>query len=154
LQNVSLPTIERELARFIGPLAKVTVKRAASKAKNSDELYAILAASLERDADRRAFLSGKPQTTASKAKSQTPAEPPQLVAIAARANPSSLLTPAAIEHAASLLAPHVGPISALLARKAAQRADSVRSLYLLLAEHVEPGPKRIRFLQDAGFPDA
>jgi hypothetical protein len=47
----------------------------------------------------------------------------------------------------------MGPISGVLVRKAAKRADSLRGLYRLLAEHVEPGTKRVRFLQDAGFPD-
>jgi len=156
LQDFTLQTIERQLATFIGPLAKILVKRAASKATNSDELYALLAESLERDADRLAFLSGKAKLTPDKAKGQPRIESPQLSAEGAPLTSSSPLelTPAAIDQAARVLAPYVGPISAVLVRKAAKRADSLRSLYLLLAEHVEAGARRVRFLRDAGFPDA
>jgi serine/threonine-protein kinase len=156
LQDSTLQTVERQLATFIGPLAKILVKRAASKATNSDELYTMLAGSLERDADRRAFLSGKAKLPHEKAKVQPGVDSEQVSAQGAPLTaPSSLeLTPEAIDQAARVLAPHVGPISAVLVRKAAKRADSLRSLYLLLAEHVEAGARRIRFLRDAGFPDA
>jgi len=53
-----------------------------------------------------------------------------------------------------MLAYYVGPISGVLAKKAAQRADSLRTLYLLLAEHVESKQERDRFLRDASFPRA
>jgi hypothetical protein len=160
LQDFTLQTIEKQLATFIGPLAKLMVRRAASKATNSDELYAMLAASLERDADRLAFLSGKAELTHGRAKGQPRIEPPQVPAQAAPLTPTSTssfsleLTPAAIDQAARVLAPYVGPISAVLVRKAAKRADSLRGLYLLLAEHVEAGARRVRFLREAGFPDA
>jgi hypothetical protein len=159
-QDFTLQTIERQLATFIGPLAKILVKRAASRAKNSDELYAMLAASLERDADRLAFLSGKAELTHGRAKGQPRIEPPQVPAQGVPLTPTSTssssleLTPAAIDQAARVLAPYVGPISAVLVRKAAKRADSLRGFYLLLAEHVEAGARRVRFLRDAGFPDA
>jgi hypothetical protein len=61
---------------------------------------------------------------------------------------------AAIERAARLLAPHVGPVSTVIAKKAARRSDSLRTLYVLLAEHVQGATERHRFLRDAGFPDA
>ena len=64
------------------------------------------------------------------------------------------LTPAAIDRAARLLAHYIGPISGVLAKRAAQQADSLRTLYLLLAEDVESPSERARFLQDAGFSDS
>jgi hypothetical protein len=161
LQDFTLQTIERQLATFIGPLAKIMVRRAASKAANSDELYAILAATLERDADRLAFLSSKAGLTHGRAQGQPRIEPAQSTAQGTTAQGAPLtssysleLTPAVIDQAARLLAPYVGPISAVLVRKAAKRADNLRALYLLLAEHVEAGARRVRFLRDAGFPDA
>jgi eukaryotic-like serine/threonine-protein kinase len=64
------------------------------------------------------------------------------------------LTAAVIDHAARMLARHIGPISRVLAKKAARRAHSVRAFYLLLADHVEGKTERMRFLQDAGFPES
>jgi len=63
------------------------------------------------------------------------------------------LTPAAIDRAARMLARYIGPISGVLARRAAQEANSLRALYLLLAEDVESPTERARFLRDAGFSD-
>ena len=79
-----------------------------------------------------------------------PSDKPPAVPAGARAE----LTPAAIDHAARLLAHHVGPISSILAKRASQRADSLRTLYLHLAEYVENKPERARFLRDAGYPDS
>jgi eukaryotic-like serine/threonine-protein kinase len=70
------------------------------------------------------------------------------------ADSRSELTPAAVAQAARLLAPHVGPIANVLAKRAAQRADSLRSFYLLLAEYVEGKNDRAKFLRAAGFPEA
>jgi len=61
------------------------------------------------------------------------------------------LTPAAIDRVARTLARYVGPISGVLVQRAAKRADSLRALYLLLAEHVESEADRDRFLRDGGF---
>ena len=58
-----------------------------------------------------------------------------------------------VEEAARMLAYHVGPISRILAKRAAERAENRRALYLLLAEHVENKTDRARFLRDAGFPE-
>jgi len=52
-----------------------------------------------------------------------------------------------------MLARYIGPISGVLAKRAAQQADSLRTLYLLLAEDVESPAERARFLRDAGFSD-
>jgi len=74
-------------------------------------------------------------------------------ALPANAASRAELTPATIDHAARMLARYIGPISGVLAKRAAQQADSLRTLYLLLAEDVESPAERARFLRDAGFSD-
>lgn len=151
LDEATLHTIERQLAVFVGPLAKVLVKRALPKATTADELYKILAAGLEREVDRQAFLARKVEPGQPKLQNQPMTKVTQ---VGPAPPPSSLeLTPESIERAARQLATHVGPISGVLARKAAQRTDNLRTFYLLLAEHVAAGPERARFLRDAGFSD-
>jgi eukaryotic-like serine/threonine-protein kinase len=152
----TLRAAERQLATFIGPLARIIVKKAAFRTSNSDEFYALLAASLERQADREAFLAGKitPSHGWAKSPSGSESEPVAEAALPPDAGSGVELTAAVIDHAARMLARHVGPIAGVLAKKAARRANSVRALYLLLADHVESKNERARFLRDAGFPDS
>ena len=154
--SAELRAIEKDLAVFLGPLARIMVKRAAAKTKNLDELCKLLGQSLERDEDRDAFLQQQNTRSRSRAKTQAIPEVPAMVPATTAVNPLSPLgiTPDAIDHAAKMLAAHVGPISMVLAKKAARRADSVQSFYRLLSEHVQNSAERRRFLRDAGFPDA
>ena len=52
-----LKTYEIELARFVGPMAKVLVRRTAKTAASLDDLAKKLALELANDADRAAFLA-------------------------------------------------------------------------------------------------
>ncbi|HXY06684.1 MAG TPA: protein kinase [Terriglobales bacterium] len=145
----TLRTVDKQLAAFIGPMARILVKRAASRAADLDELYSLLAASLDREADRQAFLSRRIGASQSSTRTVSPPGATQISGLPVPVCPE--LTPAALEHAARLLARHVGPIAAILVSKEAPRAQSLHSLYLFLAEHVEPGTDRARFLREAGF---
>jgi serine/threonine protein kinase len=61
-----LERAERRLAHYIGPVARVVVRRAALKARDESELYLLLADEIENRAERKAFVrraishSGKP----------------------------------------------------------------------------------------------
>ncbi len=154
LNEAALQVVERQLAAFIGPLAKVLVKRAAGKTTNALELYSILAAVLEREEDRKAFLARRTELGGGKASTPTPVSAP------VQAGPTAIaptdvsapgeITPAVIEQAARKLAEHLGPIAAVLARKDAKRAATLRDFYGLLAEHVANPTDRERFLKEAG----
>jgi serine/threonine-protein kinase len=154
--TAELRAVEKDLAVFLGPLARIMVKRAAAKTANLDELCKLLGQSLERDEDRDAFLQQQSTRSRSRAKTQAIPEVPAMATATTAVNPLSPLgiTADAIDHAAKMLAAHVGPISMVLAKKAARRADSVQSFYRLLSEHVQNSAERRRFLRDAGFPDA
>jgi hypothetical protein len=52
----TLRAIALELARYIGPIADLVVKRAARRCANAAELYDLLALEIEKPADRAAFL--------------------------------------------------------------------------------------------------
>jgi eukaryotic-like serine/threonine-protein kinase len=47
---------EQELVRFVGPIARILVKRASAGAASVDELWSLLATHIPREADRQAFL--------------------------------------------------------------------------------------------------
>jgi serine/threonine-protein kinase len=54
-----LDSVSRELAAFIGPIARVVVKRAADRCSSVEELYACVAAEIDSERDRSQFLAKK-----------------------------------------------------------------------------------------------
>jgi tetratricopeptide (TPR) repeat protein len=147
----TLRAVEKQLAVFIGPLAKVIVKKAAARTRNADEFYNLLAAGIERESDRDAFLAGmRNQATGGKGDAGYQKVRDQVREILQNSGEEEKLTPAVVQRAARLLGQYVGPLAALFTKKAAQIADCERTLYLLLAEHVGDS-ERERFLQEAGI---
>ena len=151
----SLQAVERRLAAFIGPLAKILVKRESSKTKSLAELYAILAARIERDEDRAAFLAKRTEPGSGKAANAaftklTPASAPAPAPQPVDAASPGEITAAAIDLAARKLAAYLGPIGPLVAKKEARRAANLREFYELLAEHID-AKDRERFLKEAGI---
>ena len=142
-EHQALGLIERYLATFLGPMASIIVQRAASKAKDQKELFALLASTLPSQKDRQAFLDRRDELLHVVAQIQ----PVKEISMAE-------ITPDAIRHAAELLARYVGPISRVLTERAVPRADSLRALYLILGEHLRDQAERTRFLLEAGFPES
>jgi serine/threonine-protein kinase len=53
----TLEQAERALASYVGPLARILIKEAASKSGNVKELYGQLAAHIDSEDEKRAFLA-------------------------------------------------------------------------------------------------
>ena len=53
---VTLQRAERALARYVGPMARLMVSQAAQQSNTSEDLYQVLARTLQTPADRSAFL--------------------------------------------------------------------------------------------------
>jgi serine/threonine protein kinase len=138
-----LKQIESQLARFVGPVAKVMVRRAGRRTLEVDELYAMMARELDSEEQRKAFmatrsaLSGAPISTSA--------------AAAPRTGPSTdtALTAERIESAQRRLASYIGPIAKILVKKAAAQTASSERFYLLLAESLSD-IDRTRFLKEVG----
>ena len=154
MQPAFLPVVERQLAVYIGPLAKVLVKRAAAKTTSVLELYTMLTANIEKESDRQAFLARSAELVGSKASGAFTklATPPVAPSGPAPLNVASLeeMTPAVVEQVAKRLAAHLGPIAPIVARKEAKRATNMREFYALLAEHIVSPTDRERFLKESG----
>ena len=146
----TLRAVERQLAVFIGPLAKVIVKKAAARTRNTDEFYKLLAAGIERKSDRDAFLACTRNQGAGSKDNEYQTVRAQVREVLQNSAQDETLTPAVVQRAARLLGQYVGPLSGLFTKKAAQIADCERTLYILLAEHVADS-ERDRFLQQAGI---
>ncbi|MBK7662599.1 MAG: serine/threonine protein kinase [Sterolibacteriaceae bacterium] len=150
-RDETLRTIERHLAAFIGPVARLHVRNASVRATDFGQLCTMLAENLDTDADRRSFLSDTrrlaPAAT-SDTVSRLPATPSATPLPASGSQRSAPLAPEAIERAARSLAHYIGPIATVLARKAAAVANDERHLYSLLSAHLS-GIERDAFLSQA-----
>lgn len=151
-----LKPIEKHLATFVGPIAGILVQRATAQTKDMEELFATLTSTISSAKDRDAFLARKEELLKSAASIQLATE-----GSSGKGTPfgsirlgGDELTPDSIRRAAELLARYVGPISQVITDRAAKRADCVRTLYLILGEHLKEGPERSRFLLEAGFPES
>ena len=63
LRTADLDSVSRELAAYIGPIAKVVVKRAADRCASVDELYSEVAGEISTEKERSRFLASKKRTT-------------------------------------------------------------------------------------------
>jgi len=132
----TLREIEQRLAKLLGPLSRVLVRRAAAQTTDVDELHRLLAENLGSAQEREAFLAGrKPR--------EEPRRPP--------ADAGGPLTPELIERATRRLARDLGPIARVVAGKAAAQAADHRQFLLLLAEQLGEPAERARFLADFGL---
>lgn len=146
LTSEDLKIVERELASLIGPLAKVLVKRAATKSADAQQLYSGLIAQLE-ESDRKAFITKIANLPGGrKAISSGKPEPNE------RHLPAEGLTAAGIDKAGRLLLPYLGPIALVLAKREAKRASSLQNLYDLLAGHIAEPAEREEFLKATSTP--
>ena len=149
-----LTTVERQLAKFVGPMAKIMVRQAAPQAHDVHELYALLASSIEDPERRRRFVSepavseasgphGAPATRLGPSSSHT------RHVTGSRTQVVRPLEPALVDQATARLAVYCGPIAKVLTRKAAQRATGADEFLHLVAENLGT-QERASFLREMG----
>jgi eukaryotic-like serine/threonine-protein kinase len=149
----SLPGVEKHLATFMGPVARIVVRRAAAKAKTPEGLVSLLADALSTEKDRKSFLAKRDRILEEIRKSQPFKQGVTPVgSVPGDSSWSAEVTPAVLRHAAELLARRLGPVAPLLTQRAAQRAKNVLDLYVLLSQHLDDPAERGRFLSESGFP--
>ena len=144
-----LAGVEIELARFVGPVAKVLVRRAARKHGDIDALVGALVESLDRREDREAFtraVTGRsvllPAKLTLELDDDGAAAPP--------APPSGpLLTAADVDKATKLLTTYIGPIARVVAKRAATAGISRHDFLHSVAQSLESEAHRDRFLREA-----
>ncbi|HOA93310.1 MAG TPA: hypothetical protein PKJ79_06045 [Quisquiliibacterium sp.] len=147
----TLDRVESELARHIGPMAKVLVRRAARETTDLSTLRARLADQLPTDAERIAFLGGtanRPPAGGTWTGGTRTAAPSTAASTTVRSPGSGgrtggdePLTDALLEHATRTLTKRIGPIARLMVRRAAAQAPNRdgfgRALAALVAESTD-----------------
>jgi serine/threonine-protein kinase len=139
-----LRELEELLAPYIGPMARVLVRRSAKTTTNGPTLVRLLAESVPSEKDAKAFAAAALDKVFAVTRSETASD---------RSSPGLSNRPIEaedIDKAAGRLAPYVGPIAKVMAKKAAAQARDLKGFYEQLAENLEPRD-RARFLKDVGY---
>ncbi len=148
-----LKSIESHLARFVGPVARVMLKRAALQTTDVDSVYGILGEQLSGVEEQKQFLATR--TKLAGAPPPKPLASTRTVAIeagtmlAAKAA-GAPLTADMIATATRKLTEYVGPIAKVIVKKAAGQASTSRQFYLLLADSLSTEAERAKFLDELG----
>ncbi len=167
-----LTTLERALASFVGPLAKVLVKQAAAKSGDYNTLVGAVAQHLQTDEERAQFMakliktgtmgsmvtprtgtgaSGVSAAGTSPSMGQAGGTGPSGASGAAGTGGSlsqQALTPEFVAHATRVLASHMGPLAKVIVRKAEAQAGNARHFVELLVQQAADGVDRDRLQQE------
>jgi serine/threonine-protein kinase len=161
--KAQLTQAEQTLARHVGPLASVLVRRAARECTDLNELYHKLAEQVADPRARDAFLGQASLVTGGHGKTAggTSGTPPGSKGSAGAKGTASgsassgttiggPLNDAVMEKAVPLLAQHVGPIAKVLVKRAAAGIDSRAVFFNRLAESVNDPAAREKLLKALG----
>ncbi len=151
----TLTQIERALASFVGPMARVMVRQAAKTCFDFNALTAALGQQLQSDQDRSAFakkLAAQPGMAHATGQPRTAGSQPVHTSPAAGAGTGgTALSEAVIAHARQVLASHIGPIASVMVKKAVAQAASQEQFFELLAAS-SSGADRERLLKELRAP--
>jgi serine/threonine protein kinase len=148
-----LTQIERALASYIGPMARLLVKQSAKRAVDVTSLTQMLADQIEKPSERTAFtqrMSVLAATSVSGGKVRAATGTASVGTAAARGTTGggggsgtvAPLSEATLEFAAKTLARHIGPIAKVVVKKASTRAATRAQFFELLADQGGPGVDR------------
>ena len=141
----ALTELSGALAKAMGPLAPMLVKRSAQQTQDPRTLCDLLADALTDEADRAAFLAFARKWVAAARKSSPP---PQAVPVAALpARSEGRLNPQERAKLEAALAPHVGPIARVLVERVAHEAPNLDAASHTLANSLPEGEQRRTFLK-------
>lgn len=150
----TLHQVELALASFVGPMAKVLVRKAARDVHDITGLKTSLCSQLGSEQDRQRFMakfdavtspgqvsSGSKVTAATSRPQAQPATHPS-----AGSSVGQPITPDTLAHATRVLSSSIGPIASIVVKKSAAKAQTQEQLYLLLGEQVNAGGERDKLL--------
>ena len=151
----TLRTAEHELARALGPMAKVMVRRAAAQTVDRSELCAILSDSITDPESRRRFVTafnkaGGGQSTTGASGVRTGTAGTRGTAPGTKTGTATTVEPAYVEQVTSRLAVYIGPIARVLTKKAARESRTRSEFVRRCAENLGT-QERAAFLRELGY---
>jgi serine/threonine-protein kinase len=151
----NLRALEELFATYVGPIARVLIKKAAKTTIDGRQLLGLLMDSIEGEPEKKAFLAAAsariPELVAASSSSGATTGGHSDVSQGSVSFLLQPIDPADIEKATSRLAPYLGPIARVVAKKAAAQTKDLRTLYLRLADSLASPEDRDKFLKDSGY---
>ena len=141
-----LAKVESALAKIVGPLAAVLVRRAAKECQDLPSLQARLAEQITSSAAREAFL-GQGSKSGMGVSARAGAPSTYAVAGGTFAGATLPVNEALMDQAVRLLSVHLGPIARVVVKRSAERTRQREAFFALLLE-AAPEPARARLLAD------
>ncbi|MBW8830458.1 MAG: serine/threonine protein kinase [Burkholderiales bacterium] len=142
-----LAGIELELARFLGPVARVLVRRAAQKHKDLDTLTAALAEIIERWNDRESFVRAVTGKGLAALHACVPAGTD--TPLPRTPTPGPPVTPEELERTTRILTTYIGPIARVVTKRAAANGASRHDFFNQIVQSLPTDAQRERFLREA-----
>jgi len=144
----TLAAVEHDLSMFIGPLARIAVRRAAPNCSDMGILYRELAKLITNETDRASFIA-KSRERARAAPGAMPTNPPMQGPGSSpqRDIASATFPPDVLSRIEAGLAEHIGPIARVLVRQHMSRSSSVIDLCRELALFIPDEKARANFLR-------
>ncbi len=147
-EDTVLRTVERQLAHYVGPMAKVMTRKASTQTTDLAQLYALLAENISDPATREKFIGGIRSATNPDATS-----PGVSTGTNTRQLRQAALEQSFVDQTSNQLAVYLGPIAKVVASRAAQKATSRQEFVRLVAGHLGD-QERDTFLKEIGFEEA
>ncbi|MCB9946445.1 MAG: serine/threonine protein kinase [Rhodospirillaceae bacterium] len=149
LETDLLRKVEDDLARHIGPIAKIVVKKAAARTTSIAELYKALAEHIPNDAERETFLKRAKRLEGGGTRTLTThdtAGRTVSATVGATGITGTSFQPDVLDSLTGELTVHLGPIARVLVKKSARAAGSLDDLVGSLADHIHDDRERRSFL--------
>jgi serine/threonine-protein kinase len=149
-----LAEIERDLARIIGPVARVAVRRALKSSSGVEQLHLRLAAHIDDANERSGFLHRGQKRVDALAASRPPPPPtsaPHPPPVEASEKLPAALPPDILSRIEANLTRFIGPIARVLVRQQLSKSTSVIDLYSELANYIPDMRDRAAFLKSRPF---
>ena len=155
----TLNTVEQELARFLGPVARLLVRKAAAQTTDRAELCALLSENIDDVDTRRRFVEAFRKRTSGLHASATDPHAKTIQPPGSHPSPThpggttasgAPLDPAVVEQVTARLAVYLGPIARIVAKRAAQQASSRGEFVHRVADNLGT-QERAAFLAEMGY---
>lgn len=142
-----LAQLEAELARYVGPVARVLVRRTARSHGEFRSLVRALAKTIERREDREAFLFAVTDQIVA-----PPGAGGTLIGTLLPQVPQggAAVTPEEVERATRVLTKYIGPIAKVVTKRAAAAGANRREFFAKVVQSLDSDAQREQFLREVG----
>ena len=148
VDDATLDTIERRLARHVGPIARHLVRDAARRTGSIEALCEAVSHNIGQAAEREQFIAESRNIPLQRSgNAATRSTVSRSAVVSSVVAPGGSITPAQIERAERALTQALGPIAKLLVKRALPNATSEQALWERLATHIDRAAERETFLR-------